>query len=142
MNPEWYRYFVSLNKQADSAAEGEVQGGDGIDGGGPVSGGVTLSLAAGGVTNDKLRQGLPCSVIGRFPSSAGAVADIQASGNRRVLARIGNQLVFTENPSVLSIEVDTLRLTPAAAASTATVTHTVPIQVDGATYHVLLSSTP
>lgn len=142
INPEWYRYLVSLNRTADSAAAGEVVGGDGLDGGGSVSAGVTLSLAAGGVENGNIRDALSCSVIGRFQNSAGTVADIQATGNRRVLARIGDQLVFTGAPSVPTLEVDTLRLTDTAASSTAAVSHSVPVTVDGTVFYMLLSATP
>jgi hypothetical protein len=88
---EWYRYFFGTESQVQA---GEVQGGTGLAGGGPVANGVELSIADDGVGNEQLRDGLPCSVIGRFQNSSGDVADIQATANFRILTRQGDQLVF------------------------------------------------
>lgn len=140
VNPDWYRYFASLEKSATDAAAGEVLGTDGLTGGGPISEGAELSLADGGVTNEKLRDGLGTSVIGRFQNSTGDVADIQATADRRVLGRVGGLLVFTAHPEAESIEIDELRLTGAPSASASTTTHKLAIEADGTTYYLLLSN--
>lgn len=140
MSPDWYRFFASLTRTADRASAGEVLGSEGLTGGGSVADGVTLGIEDGGVTDEKLREGLATSVIGRFQGSDGPVADIRAMADRRILAREGGILVFTAHPEIESVEVDDLRLTSAPSASVATTTHKIAIQCDGATYYVLLSN--
>lgn len=153
LRPEWYRFFVQLNKGSSAAENGEVQtaSGSGLQGGGFVANGVDLSIANNGVTNAMIRQGIPCSVMGRFQNSAGNVADIQAVFDATVLTRQGGQLAFRPtldgisvgpNTAAPVVRTDDLQLTDAASASTATVTHTVPIKVGGTTYYLLLSTTP
>jgi hypothetical protein len=56
----------------------------------------SAKLAAGAVTNDKVRNGAACSVIGRSAGSTGAVADIAAAANGQVLRRSGNSLAFAQ----------------------------------------------
>lgn len=123
LSPSWYRFFVSLRKGATDAADGEVgtASGSGLEGGGAVSDGVDLAITANGVTSAMLRQSGACSVMGRYANSAGDVADIQATGDNRVLARIGGQLVFTANPVVDSMAVDAFSAGVRAITATATV---------------------
>lgn len=153
ISPEWYRFFVSLRRGASDAATGEVQtdAGSGLEGGGFVADGIDLSIAENGVTNAMIREGMPCSVIGRFQNSTGDVADITAPDDGRVLTREGGMLAFRTSMDGISVGTTTaapvvrtgeLSLTDSASASTATVTHSVPITVNGTTYYILLSNTP
>lgn len=138
--PDWYRYFAALDRLAGTAASGEVIGGDGLTGGGAVADGVNIGIADGGVTNEKLRDSLATSVMGRFQGTAGQVADIQATGDRRILARQNGMLVFTAHPEIESVEIDELRLTGSASASAATTTHKIAIKIGGSIYYLLLSN--
>ena len=151
INPAWYRYLVSLNTSTDQASSGEIAtpSDSGLQGGGVVADGVTLSIAPGGVSDAMLRDSVATSVIGRFQNSGGPPADIQAAADNRVLSRESGALAFrsfmngiTIGPTTAApfVRTDSLRLTTTAASSTTTVTHTVPIQVNGTTYHVLLST--
>lgn len=153
VSPEWYRWFVSLLGGANIAQEGEVAtpSGSGLEGGGFVADGVTLSIAAEGVTNAMMRDSIACSVIGRFPNSAGAPADIQADADMRVLSREGGALAFRAFINGVSIgpttaaplvRADAFETTDTPAASTATVTHSIPITTDAGVKYILLSSTP
>jgi collagen triple helix repeat protein len=54
----------------------------------------TPELAAGAVTDSKLRDGTATSVIGRASGTAGAVADIAATADGHVLQRIAGALAF------------------------------------------------
>lgn len=96
MDQAWYRYFVGQNRSTTAAVAGEVStvSGSGLEGGGAVSQGVSLSIAANGVSNEMIRQSAATSVMGRFQGSAGNVADIQATADNRVLSREGGQLAF------------------------------------------------
>lgn len=96
INAAWYRYFVGLEKDASTAVAGAIVTNGGLSGGGVVSDGLTLSIADGGVTNAKLRDGLSTSVIGRFQGTDGPVADIQATADDRVLGRFGGELAFKD----------------------------------------------
>ncbi len=153
LNPEWWRFFNSLNQTANAATEGSVTtaAGSGLAGGGAVSAGISIRIADNGVTNTMIRQGLATSVIGRAFGSAGNVADITADANERVLSREGNQLAFRSFINGVSIgpttaaplvRADAFETTQTAAASTATVTHSVPIEVGGTTFYILLSNVP
>lgn len=153
LSKEGWRFLYSLNRNTSEASTGEVLTpvGSGLTGGGFVANGITIGIAAGGVTNEMIRNGLPTSVIGRFQNSNGDVADIQATANDRVLARQSNQLVFTNFLDAISIgtnaaaplvRTDVLELTAAPASSIATVTHSIPIETASGTFYVLLSSTP
>lgn len=141
---EAYRFLLSLQGNSNEAAAGEVAtpSGSGLQGGGAVADGVTLSIAPNGVTNAMIRQGLATSVVGRFQNSQGNVADIQAVQNGTVLGRLGNQLVFTPSPVVQSLETDALQINQTPAASSASVTHSIPIETASGTMYLLLSSTP
>jgi hypothetical protein len=153
VRPEWYRFFNQLNLGASVAVSGEVQTGvgSGLEGGGLIQNGVDLSISDNGVTNPMIRESLPCSVVGRFQNSTGDVADIQAVFNATVLTRQGDILAFTPELDAIaigtvtaapSVRTDAFELTTAASASTATVTHSVPIDCDGTTYYILLSNVP
>lgn len=150
IDASWYRYFVSLAKTADTAAAGEVQGGTGLSGGGPVSAGVTLSIANNGVGNAQLRQGAATSVIGRSANSAGNVADIAAGADHEVLTREGGTLAFRNTLDGVAIggtvpaavRCTTLRIDTAPAASTAVANQSVSVNINGATLYLLASTTP
>lgn len=150
MNPAWYRFFVRKEAQATEAAAGEIltPAAGGLEGGGLVSDGVELSIAEGGVTNDMIRDGLACSVIGRFMDSDGEVADIQAVADERVLSREGGLLAFRPWLNGISLgpdtpapaRVTTLRIDTAPTVSAATTTHKVQVNLNGATYYLLASN--
>jgi hypothetical protein len=128
--PEWWRFLNNLNNTSGDAVAGEVATapGSGLTGGGQVADGVNLSIAAGGVSNAMLRQGQPCSVIGRYGDSTGTVADILAVADNTVLTRdASSQLGFTPyldgiaiglHTPAPSITVETH--TPATAGDTGT----------------------
>jgi hypothetical protein len=113
VTPEWYRYFVRITKGSNLASEGEVATppDGGLEGGGLVSGGVTLSIAANGVSNAMLRQSVGTSVVGRMANTAGNVADISAVQDRTVLARQGGLLAFTPVCAVLGLAVNVTAVT-------------------------------
>lgn len=117
LHPSWWRFFYSLNQGVNEAGAGIVTTapGSGLQGGGSVADGISLSIADNGVTNTMLRQGVGTSVVGRAFGTAGNVADIQAVANRTVLARQGNQLAFTSillgsalGLSVREVDADTV----------------------------------
>ena len=89
-------FLNSITRSSNMAAAGEVAtpAGSGLDGGGQVSDGITLSIAPAGVTNAMLRDSQPFSVIGRYSSTAGSPADIVATADDRVLARMSGVLAF------------------------------------------------
>ncbi len=93
---EAYRFLLQLNQKTTDVAGGEVAtpAGGGLEGGGLVADGISLSISDNGVSNGMLRQGQPCSVMGRYSNSVGNVGDIVAVGNDTVLGRFGDQLVF------------------------------------------------
>jgi len=144
IDPSWYKYLVSLNTTADGAASGEVatDPGSGLAGGGAVVDGVSLTIAPNGVSNAMIRQSAGTSVVGRTAASPGNVADITASLNNSVLVRQANQLFFSQSLVVSSMETTDLKIDKTASASTATTTHSVPIDIGGTTYYMLVSSTP
>ena len=139
---EGTRFLFSLNRNTSEAASGEVSTppGSGLDGGGFVADGVTLSIAPNGIENSMLRNSIGTSVIGRFQNSSGDPGDIQAVANDRVLARQGNQLVFTnflENLVSLQaglVQCDELRIDQAPVAETVACTHTAVINLNGVDY--------
>lgn len=150
---EAYRFLLSLTRNSNQATEGAVvtAPGSGLAGGGQVSAGVSLSIADNGVSNAKIRQSTGVSVIGRAFNSTGNVADIKADANNRVLSREDNQLAFRAFINGVSIgpttaaplvRADVFESTETPAASTATVTHTIPIETATGTMYILLSSTP
>ncbi len=134
MSPEWWRFFNSLTVNVSAAAEGSVTTapGSGLTGGGAVADGISLSIANNGVTNAMLRQSNGLSVVGRFASTTGNVADIIAVANATVLTRQSNQLAFRPtldgigvgtNAAAPLVNTDELRVAsdpPATAASAGT----------------------
>lgn len=150
---EAYRFLLSLTRNSNQATEGSVTTapGSGLAGGGQVAAGVSLSIADNGVTNSKIRQSVGTSVIGRAFGSTGNVADITADGDNRVFSRESGQLAFrtfingvTIGPTTASplVRADAFETTQTPAASTATVTHSVPFECNGVTYYILLSNVP
>lgn len=139
-NVAWYRYLANLDRTATGALAGEVQGTDGLAGGGLVSGGVNLSIADNGVTDVKIRQGAATSVIGRFSNSAGNVADITATADNRLLGREGGVLAFRSAPTVEGINVTDLRINTAPVVAAAVPsTHTVAVNINGAAARLLVA---
>lgn len=63
---------------------------------GPGSGSQAATIANGAVTNAKLRDSGALSVIGRASNSTGAVADITAAADDRLLTRISSALAWTQ----------------------------------------------
>lgn len=105
---EAYRFLLGLTRNSNQAVSGEVLTADdsGLEGGGFVADGVSLSIAEGGVTNARIRPALATSVIGRFQNSGGVVADIQAVADDTVLGRFGGQLVFMPVSSIPATVAD------------------------------------
>lgn len=108
INISWWRFLARLMRKAGQAVAGEVatDPGSGLEGGGVVADGISLLIAPNGVENGMIRQGMACSVIGRFQNSLGDVADIQALSNNMVLGRFGNQLEFRTVASIPSTVAD------------------------------------
>lgn len=92
----WNNFFNSLTQNANAGTAGSVTtaAGSGLGGGGVVADGISLIIAANGVSNGMIRQSAGYSVIGRAAGSTGNVADITATADDRVLARIGGVLAF------------------------------------------------
>lgn len=152
MTPNWYRFFVSLLGGANIAQAGDVAtpSGSGLQGGGTVSVGVTLSIAPNGVTRPMLSQGAPCSVIGRYQNSAGNETDIQATADDRVLSREGGLLAFRGFINGVSIgpttaaplvRADEFETTHTVTASAVTTDCTIPIQTASGVKYIMLSDT-
>lgn len=150
---EWWRFFNSLNQTANAATEGSVTtaSGSGLAGGGQVASGISIRIADNGVTNTMIRQSAPLSVIGRAFNSTGNVGDITADADNRVLSRESGQLAFRAFINGVSIgpttaaplvRADAFETTQTPAASTATVTHSIPVETASGTMYILLSSTP
>lgn len=101
-------FLNSITRSSNEASSGEVltPPGSGLDGGGTVADGVTLSIAPAGVTNAMLRDSQPFSVIGRYAASTGSPADIVATANDRVLARIDDVLAFYPLSAVPAVVAD------------------------------------
>ncbi len=89
-------FLNNLTQNANAGAAGTVTTavGSGLFGGGAVADGISIGIAVNGVTNAMIRQSAGYSVIGRFAGTAGDVADITATADNRVLARIGGVLAF------------------------------------------------
>lgn len=105
INPSWYRFLAQFQRDFSGS---ETAPGSGLT----IDSGV-LGIADHGVTNDKLRQSVACSMIGRSANSTGDVADIAAGTNGHFLQREANQLVF-RIPKLPSFTVAGL---PSAATS-------------------------
>jgi hypothetical protein len=63
---------------------------------GSGTGSFAATIAAGAVSNAKIRDSAALSVLGRASNSTGSVDDIAAGSNDRVLARASNALSFTQ----------------------------------------------
>ena len=135
---EWYRYFTGQNRVANVAVAGEVTTlpGSGLEGGGPVSEGISILIAPNGVSNAMIREGLPTSVIGRFQNTGGDVADIRAVQDRTVLQRRDDELGFFTGLDVASIVCDSFRIDQTPTAETVVCTHTITISVDGTDWKI------
>lgn len=94
--PPFNNYLNNLTQNVNASAAGSVTTapGSGLFGGGFVADGISIGIAANGVTNAMIRQSAAYSVIGRGFGTAGDVADITATADNRVLARIGGVLAF------------------------------------------------
>lgn len=108
----------------------------GLEGGGTVADGVTLSIAPHGVTFGMFQQIPGCSVVGRFQNSTGTVSAVQAVQDRTVLQRQSNQLVFAPSVDVPDVICDTFRINQAPAAGVIVATHTITINVNGTDYKI------
>ncbi len=137
-------FLNSITRSSNEAAAGEVATppGSGLEGGGSVADGIDLSIAPNGVTNVMIRESAATSVIGRRQNSAGDVADVIAVANRTVFQRRDDQLAFWPDLDVPAVATDALTINDTPAASTATVTHSIPIETDGGTMYILLSNAP
>ncbi len=94
--PPFNRYLNSLSLLANTFAGGTLTTGpgSGLEGGGDLATNLSISIAANGVTNGMIRQSAGYSVIGRGAGTTGNVADITATADNRVLARVGGVLAF------------------------------------------------
>lgn len=138
LNPTWYRYFVSLQRTTDAVSAGDIAtpAGSGLQGGGSVADGVSLSIADNGVTNAMFRQGAGTSILGRKYGSTGDLADIAATANNQVLSRESGALTFTSTPTL-----DGLKFSGAATVSAATPsTHKIAVTCNGVAYFFLLTT--
>lgn len=151
--PEWYRYFVSITRSTSEAGAGEVltNPGSGLEGGGIVANGLSLSIANNGVSDAMLRDSNACSVIGRAANSSGDPADVIANANNRVLSRESDQLAFRDfingiliGPTTASplVRADAFETTQTPAASVTASTHSIPIETASGTFYIRLSATP
>ena len=134
----WYRYFASLQRTTDAVSSGDIAtpAGSGLQGGGSVADGVSLSIADNGVTNAMFRQGAGTTVLGRQYGSTGDLADIKATANNQVLSREAGALVFTATPTL-----DGLKFGSAATVSAATPsTHKFGVICNGVQYYFLLTT--
>ena len=138
LSTPWYRYLASLQRATDDVTAGDITtaAGSGLQGGGAVASGVSLSVAANGVTNAMFRQGAGTSVLGRKYGSMGDLADITATANNQLLSRESGALVFTATPTL-----DGLKFSGAATVSAATPsTHKIAVTCNGVSYFMLLTT--
>lgn len=138
LNPTWYRYLASLQRSTDEVTAGSVttDASSGLQGGGAVSDGISLSIADNGVTNAMFRQGAGTSILGRKYGSTGDLADIIATANNQLLSRESGALTFTATPTL-----DGLKFGGAATVSAATPsTHKFAVTCNGVNYFILLTT--
>lgn len=138
LNPTWYRYLASLQRATDDVTAGDITtaAGSGLQGGGSIADGVSLSIADNGVTNAMFRQGAGTSILGRKYGSTGDLADIAATANNQLLSRESGALVFTAAPTI-----DGLKFSGAATVAAATPsTHKIAVTCNGAAYFLLLTT--
>jgi hypothetical protein len=86
ITPEWYRFLAQFQR--------DFSGSETVPGSGLTDDGGVLGIAANGVTNAMLAEGLACSVIGRTLNSTGDRADIQATNDGYFLQRDGTNILF------------------------------------------------
>ena len=112
-------FLNAITASSNVAAAGDIAtpAAGGLEGGGTVSDGVTLSIAPNGVANSMIRQSVGTSVIGRFQGTTGNVADIIATADNRVLGRFGGQLVFQDVTTIGVGSVTTVSVTTANGVS-------------------------
>lgn len=137
-------FLNSITRSSNIAEAGDIATppGSGLDGGGTVADGVTLSIAPAGVTNAMLRDSQAYSVIGRYQSTVGPPADIVATADNRVLSRISGVLAFYPSVDVADVICDALTINDTPAVSAATVTHSLAIETSAGTMYLLLSNVP
>lgn len=101
-------FLNAITASSNEASAGEIltPAGSGLEGGGVVADGLTLSIAPEGVTNAMLRDSLALSVIGRYAATDGPPADIVATADNRVLARIGGLLAFYDTALIPATVAD------------------------------------
>jgi hypothetical protein len=106
--PPFNNYLNNLTQNANAAAAGTVATpvGGGLSGGGLVADGISLIIAPNGVSDAMIRQSTAYSVIGRAFGTDGDVADITATADNRVLARIGGVLAFTDTSLIPATVAD------------------------------------
>lgn len=114
MSAEWYRFLSPLARSAQLLSPGS-----GLEFNGNV-----LSIADNGVSNAHLRQGAATSVIGRSGNAVGNVADIIATGDRRVLGRQSGQLGFYDVSQVRSTDTQMMRVGWRSTTSNTSYTNT------------------
>ena len=123
-------------KDRDGTVDIATPAGSGLQGGGSIADGVSLSIADNGVTNAMFRQGAGTSILGRKYGSTGDLADIAATANNQVLSREAGALVFTATPTL-----DGLKFSGAATVSAATPsTHKIAVTIGGSPYFFLLTT--
>jgi hypothetical protein len=86
ITPDWYRFLAQFQR--------DFSGSETVPGSGLTLDAGVLGIADDGVTNDKLRDSLALSVIGRPLNSVGDPQDMVATGNGRFLQRDGDLLTF------------------------------------------------
>lgn len=94
----WYRFLAQLQR--------DFSGSETVPGSGLTDAGGVLGIANNAIGDDKLRDSLGCSVIGRTPNSTGDPTDIQALADGRFLQRDAGVLTF-RNPKLPAYTVAT-----------------------------------
>jgi hypothetical protein len=106
--PPFNNYLNNLTQNANAGAGGTVTTApsSGLFGGGQVADGISIGIAANGVSNAMIRQSAGYSVIGRAFGTTGDVGDITATADNRVLARIGGVLAFIDTALIPATVAD------------------------------------
>jgi hypothetical protein len=99
ITPDWYRFLAQFQR--------DFSGSETVPGSGLTLDGGELGIADDGVGNDKLRNSLALSVMGRPLNSVGDPQDMVATGNGRFLQRDNDLLTF-RYPKLPSFTVATV----------------------------------